>query len=872
MVIGLLRSWLDELVCPPRSQLPRISEAIVWGKNDVVPLGSHPDSGFGLVSVHAPPAYLLFRNGVNLLLMEGTRWQMGYQHGRLLWHMRDVDGVPLATRFAPGRRPDFSETPAVASARWPNSAEPWPEGDELPPIRFTRYVERILSEDIARDQLWLKKGAKRVVQQMYRLIWRTLAKNAPMDLLEAYYGVADGAGVGRDIAEHSVAGPDALIILCKTLYGAHTFESLADVLGHPLGCTSFVAWGKATADGGLIHARNLDFFPLVGVFDRYPLVQVFRHTGEPGQQTTDRWRVSVTAAGVHDIGVTAINEDGLVSGLHQNFSTEVGAGARFNNVTAFELSTRIIESATSLEDVRRILLGDSTNGPARRPSGAWTYVVSDAKEAAGNKAVVAEVTHGQVAIAEPCSSTPAEKPTTPRWSLVRPTVDGFLRFHNANEVPIMAQSNLHMDTQRLVPRDDRVLINRTMAVDVACRYVRAVQVAATDSPLTEQRAMRGLGDHHDPSTGNTRMLNRVIGNATTVASAVFVPKWDTAGKPQHRVWVAPNPAPSANGKFVEIPVSVLLERGKNLDQIVHQLPNTFVEIDPWEGEETEWDKTRIRILKEWYGEGYRRLLFGAAQAGVTDSIVGPRPNTPLEPRFLTERERIRRALPYFEEAMRRDHLEHTYPLTVACLAIRAYGLGEPVDNLARAEAALRAAWSRSGAHTTPYGRLTTQMNADGASPHEVRVLWLVQGWLSDLRGHYHAARQAYRHAWTYGDDTNPTPRGSKKIAAQSTNDGDGTTYLGKLLRNIPDITGFFRVQFDSTSDPAASTQLFSQPSGQHPFLSRNDQKLRSAARRYFVIPFRRVDAAELAYDPYLGDLMEYLAGQSFYWGNDRVSS
>lgn len=822
MVMDLLRTWLDGVVRPSKRPQPRIPEAIVWGRNDVMPLGKGADSGFVLSSVHAPPAYLLFRNGVNLLIMEGTRWQMGYQHGRLLWQMRDVDGVPLSARFSPGRRPDFSEAPALASARWPNHHEPWPEGDELPPIRFTRYVERILSEDIARDQLWLKKGAKRLVQQMYRGIWRTLARNAPMDLLEAYYGVADGAGVGRDIAEHSVAGPDALIILCKTLYGAHTFESLADVLGHPLGCTSFVAWGQAVAGGGLIHARNLDFFPLVGVFDRYPLVQVFRHTGEAGQSTTDRWRVSVTAAGVHDIGVTAINEDGLVSGLHQNFSTEVGAGSRFNNVTAFELSTRIIETATNLDDVRRILVGDGKIRPARRPSGAWTYVVSDAKAASDNKAIVAEVTHGQVAIADPCSQKRADASTKPRWSLVQSTVEGFV-CDETQHVPVMAQSNLHMDTQRLALKDDRVLINRTMAVDVACRYVRAVQLAVGTGPLTEEGAMRGLGDHIDPSTGATRMLNRVIGNATTVASAVFVPQWNDRGQPRHRVWVAPNTAPSANGKFVEIPVSMLLDREKSLKQILHRLPKSFVETDPWAGQGTDWDKERLRVLKECYGEGYRRLLFGAAQAGVEESRVGPRPQSPVQPRFLSERERIRRALPCFEDAVRRDHLEHTYPLTVACLAIRAYGLGEPKDMLVRADAALRAAWARSGADLTPYSPHNPPpktaggpSDAGGASPHELRVLWLVQGWLWDLRRHVVLARQAYRRVWMLCDQGEPMP-------------------------------------------------------GQHPFLNRTDHKLRAAARRYFLIPFRRVDAAELAYDPYMGDLMEYIAGQSFYLGERHES-
>jgi hypothetical protein len=156
--------------------------------------------------------------------------------------------------------------------------------------------------------------------------------------------------------------PDAIMWLAARVmrlrgHGPAVMHRLA--LG--LGCTSAIAWGDATVDGALLHARNLDYH---GVSTWPKTKTIIFHEPEHGQRY-----VSVAAAGVALGGITAMNEAGLTLTVHQHMFTDRTA---LGGTPIGAVGDIVMRNAESLHDAERIL-------SAHRPIGCWTYLVTDGK-------------------------------------------------------------------------------------------------------------------------------------------------------------------------------------------------------------------------------------------------------------------------------------------------------------------------------------------------------------------------------------------------------------------------------------------------------------------------------------------------------------
>ena len=248
-------------------------------------------ASFGYPSVAAPPQItgsLETVQGIRVLKVWGTPDQRGYAHGQLLG--REIVGLFEGTVLHPDIIHD------------PRRYEPVIRGQFLGKMRFSP------------DQRAELEGMLR--------------------------GITDAVGVdglrleqlGRNLDVRDLMAINCLVDWCR------------------MSCSSFSAWGEATADGQTITARNLDFLALPDL-EATPLVIAHLDPGS-GRQ---RW---ATVAWPGLIGVfTAMNEQGATVSMHYGPGREpTHTGAFVPCSLALRDAIETAAAATAVQDVKRVLI------------------------------------------------------------------------------------------------------------------------------------------------------------------------------------------------------------------------------------------------------------------------------------------------------------------------------------------------------------------------------------------------------------------------------------------------------------------------------------------------------------------------------------
>lgn len=208
------------------------------------------------------------RNNIYMLHLEGTQYEMGFQHGILLKEEIKKGVVPY--------------------------------------YLIKNVTKRGLAERNLEPPPLLKFFLMKYVN------WSIISKfktRIPQSAKEEMKGIADASGIPYETFLRLVVLPDTTAKVLDTSY------KLKEFCNNSLGCSSFVATKNAVKGGKLIHARNLDYEG-VGFWDKYPLV-IFYHPNN------EQSYVSISTAGVGLAGITSMNESGLTLALHQNYSKEV---------------------------------------------------------------------------------------------------------------------------------------------------------------------------------------------------------------------------------------------------------------------------------------------------------------------------------------------------------------------------------------------------------------------------------------------------------------------------------------------------------------------------------------------------------------------
>lgn len=255
-------------------------------------------------------------NGLHVLRLRGSHYEMGRQHGAL-----------LADQVRRGPIPYFRD-----------------------------YIRKTLEHN------GLGPLAPAAALGIRYGVGRRVARGLPPFVLDAVRGLADGAALPyRGLLDGCVM-PDSMLWTAARMMQARQIDpAVQHRLALGLGCTSAIAWGDATVDGKLLHARNFDYYA-VGTWPRTQAV-VF-HEPDDGHRY-----VSVAAAGVLLGGVTAMNEAGLTLTVHQHMFTDATA---LGGTPIGILGDEIMRRASSLDDAQRIL-------EQHRSIGCWTYLIADGK-------------------------------------------------------------------------------------------------------------------------------------------------------------------------------------------------------------------------------------------------------------------------------------------------------------------------------------------------------------------------------------------------------------------------------------------------------------------------------------------------------------
>lgn len=254
--------------------------------------------------------------GLHVLRLRGSFREMGEQHGALLRH-----------EIARGPMPYYRS-------------------------HFTKLIGRSSLGPLA-PLVW---------PALQLLVGRRVGARIPAFARETIEGIAAGAGMRVQDLLDGCTMPDSLLWLASRLMQVHApGPAVAHRISLGLGCTSAIAWGEATRDGKMLHARNFDYH---GV-SCWPQEQtVIFHEPDRGQRY-----VSIASAGVGLGGITAMNESGLSLTVHQHMFTD---RARLGGTPIGIVGDVIMREARSIEDAETILASNE-------PIGCWTYLVTDGK-------------------------------------------------------------------------------------------------------------------------------------------------------------------------------------------------------------------------------------------------------------------------------------------------------------------------------------------------------------------------------------------------------------------------------------------------------------------------------------------------------------
>ncbi len=299
-----------------------------------LPVESQPD---GSKTFHE--AHLFHRKGINVLSLKGDRFEMAFQHGRLLREEIKQGSVPQAAQMLE----------KAASTSLPN----------LPVV--TEWLIQRLYEFVP-DRMISK------MQRDYPHIFSDLASDA--------WGLSEASGLTSAQVSYGMLGPESVMVLFGTLAeNPLPFSTLPNSNA----CSAFAAWGDKTASKELIIGRNTDY-ALNGFYDKYPTAIYFNPTNG------DQRYMTLGSAGIHISGVLGYNESGIYLGVHLIPTLDVSA----DSIPAFVLGQDVLRKAKSFEEAIQMMT-------KMRSGSGWTFMVASTKE---NRIASVEFSHNHVAVRE----------------------------------------------------------------------------------------------------------------------------------------------------------------------------------------------------------------------------------------------------------------------------------------------------------------------------------------------------------------------------------------------------------------------------------------------------------------------------------------
>ncbi len=261
-------------------------------------------------------------------------------------------------------------------------------------------------------------------------------------------------------------------------------------------CSTLMAWGPATDDGRLLHARNFDF-PGVGVWDMAPAV-VFC-TPDRGQRYA-----FATSRGADVPGITAWNESGVTVTAHTRLHRDV----TFSGAAIVDLCHDIARRASTLAEAEAI-------ARERPVASTWGLAISSGAEQRG---VVVECHATGVAVTGPTADEPWQACTNHYLA------------DSLRERELAPSPGWPWHTHSRKKRLDH-----------------AAEMAIAGQPLDVASLFAWLGDGHDVDAPQMeRLAGGVVAQSTSVQSVVVDPQGQT-------LHLSVGRCPSGRGAVLDVP-------------------------------------------------------------------------------------------------------------------------------------------------------------------------------------------------------------------------------------------------------------------------------------------------------------------------------
>lgn len=262
----------------------------------------------------------------------------------------------------------------------------------------------------------------------------------------------------------------------------------------PPACSTLMAWGAATEDGRMLHARNFDF-PGIGVWERGPTVVFCK------PDSGLRYGF-VTTRGADVPTVSAFNEAGIGVTVHTRFHRDV----RFDAATVTDLGHDIVRKAETLADAIAI-------AKERPVASSWGFSISSAREKRG---ISIETSGRMVEVVEPDPGEP------------------FLATTNRYRHPALIAREVTPSAAFILNSDGREA------------SLRRAAIAAIERGGASVRDLQDLLGSNVDTEGVERAAGGVLAQSLSVQSIVIDPERES-------VHVSVGPCPTGKGPWIEVP-------------------------------------------------------------------------------------------------------------------------------------------------------------------------------------------------------------------------------------------------------------------------------------------------------------------------------
>lgn len=359
---------------------------------------------------------------------------------------------------------------------------------------------------------------------------RWLGSTLVAEQRSVFRAIAQATGLPYRTIELAYVQSDGIGFLARISIMQYVFRDLQQ--GAQGCCSSAVALRNWSPDGKLRVARNFDY-PMVGPWE--PHATAIYHDCELPYWT-------VTTAGIHTAGLTAMNAHGLTVSVHAHFTR----GIYFRGCGITAISEAIATKARTLGqavDLARKM----------RPRMSWAIVVASGHE-------------NQAAVIETCPSG---------LRVVEPT-DDLLTHTNQYH-----SQDLHQQ---------EALFGGGVADDLHSRLCRMRELLGPKQGKgTAQDLMDTLSDSMDPKTGEPRVVGNTMSVVTNVHSVVFEPEDDV-------IWVSARPeSPTGWGPYYRLDSKTIWEQSEH-----DVVSKAYTPPLP-----THYDAARLRESMAEYRKAYR---------------------------------------------------------------------------------------------------------------------------------------------------------------------------------------------------------------------------------------------------------------------------